>query len=364
MRQSDLLYFTKRERRAILIILSVVVIWHLSFSYLKDMTVFSTDVALFEKEVLAYEHSLKSNLRSVLEVPTFDANKVSADSLILYGLKPSVAERWVNYRSALGVFSSLGDVHKIFGIDTSWVQMHKEKIVFTTRGGTTRKSNDRKPSQIHYRVFNPNKASSEDLRALGFSPLSVSAIMGYRKKGGRFKVPEDLLYIYGVDEALVRNIRAYVKIDSGDLVEEPVVDVTREPTGTDKPILDINRANVYQWQSLRGIGPVLAARIVNFRESLGGFYSISQIAETYGLPDSTFRAIVPFLKQSEVPRKIMMNKITLDSLRTHPYIDWKQSSILINYRNQHGGLTSVSDLYDIKVFDSLFIEKIAPYLSF
>ncbi|NJL77073.1 MAG: helix-hairpin-helix domain-containing protein, partial [Saprospiraceae bacterium] len=37
-----------------------------------------------------------------------------------------------------------------------------------------------------------------------------------------------------------------------------------------------------------------ANRIVKFREALGGFASVEQVAETYQLPDSTFQKIKPF----------------------------------------------------------------------
>ena len=61
-------------------------------------------------------------------------------------------------------------------------------------------------------------------------------------------------------------------------------------------IIDVNTADTSAFISLPGIGSKLAARIVTFREKLGGFYSVEQIGETYGLPDSTFQKIKQWLK--------------------------------------------------------------------
>ena len=44
--------------------------------------------------------------------------------------------------------------------------------------------------------------------------------------------------------------------------------------------VDINTADTTAFISLPGIGSKLAARIVNFRDKLGGFYSIDQVGET------------------------------------------------------------------------------------
>ncbi|MBK6949695.1 MAG: helix-hairpin-helix domain-containing protein [Haliscomenobacter sp.] len=53
--------------------------------------------------------------------------------------------------------------------------------------------------------------------------------------------------------------------------------------------LEVNTSDSIAWESLPGIGPVLASRILKFRQRLGGFAFVDQVRETYGLPDSTFK---------------------------------------------------------------------------
>jgi competence protein ComEA len=61
-------------------------------------------------------------------------------------------------------------------------------------------------------------------------------------------------------------------------------------------VVDINAADTTALIALPGIGSKLAARIVAFRNKLGGFHSVAQIKEVYGLRDSVFTRLMPYLK--------------------------------------------------------------------
>lgn len=129
-------------------------------------------------------------------------------------------------------------------------------------------------------------------------------------------------------------------------------------------VVDINAADTAVFIALPGIGPVLAARIVLFREKLGGFHSVGQIGEVYGLPDSVFRRLQPWLRcDSAVVRKIPLNTAEKDRLAAHPYIGWGEAKAIINYRRQHGPFRSLAALNRIVALDTAVLEKIRPYLS-
>jgi competence ComEA-like helix-hairpin-helix protein len=114
---------------------------------------------------------------------------------------------------------------------------------------------------------------------------------------------------------------------------------------------------------LPGIGPKLASRINSFREKLGGFYSIDQVAETYGLPDSTFQKIRPYLKFSGEVKKINVNRATREELSSHPYIRWKMAGAITEYRKQHGDFAKLEDLKKVFLVDDAAFLKMLPYLS-
>lgn len=129
-------------------------------------------------------------------------------------------------------------------------------------------------------------------------------------------------------------------------------------------IIDINLADTAAFIALPGIGSKLASRIVLFREKLGGFYSVKQIAEVYGLKDSVYQKIVSYLKcDAAAVRKLHINIAGKDELKQHPYIRWQIAEAEVAYREQHGRFNSLNDLAKINLIDSVVLTKMIPYLS-
>jgi competence ComEA-like helix-hairpin-helix protein len=129
-------------------------------------------------------------------------------------------------------------------------------------------------------------------------------------------------------------------------------------------LIPVNSTDTAALIALPGIGSKLAARIISFREKLGGFYSVEQIGETYGLPDSTFQKIKGRLQVEESTiRKINLNTATKDELKVHPYIRWHLANAIVEYRNQHGSFKSLEELKNIVLIDEAIFAKMIPYLS-
>ena len=129
--------------------------------------------------------------------------------------------------------------------------------------------------------------------------------------------------------------------------------------------LDINSADTSAFIALPGIGSKLAARIVAFREKLGGFYDVRQVGEVYGLQDSVLQKLMPLLKcDDQLVRKININNAGKDELKTHPYIRWELADVLIAFRNAHGSFSSAKDLSKIDMIDDDMLNRIMPYISF
>ena len=83
--------------------------------------------------------------------------------------------------------------------------------------------------------------------------------------------------------------------------------------------IDLNSSDSSELVKLPGIGPVFAAKIMRYRDNLGGFSDVSQLMEIAGLPDSLMEW---FVVTDTVPvRKLLVNTATLAELRRHPYID-------------------------------------------
>ncbi|MEO6134679.1 MAG: helix-hairpin-helix domain-containing protein [Ginsengibacter sp.] len=217
--------------------------------------------------------------------------------------------------------------------------------------------------------FDPNKATEADWIKLGVREKTALTIQKYISKGGKFRTAEDLKKVYGLNKLDVDRLVPFVKI------EEPENKYAsfEKKENTNAPFsykprtivnVDINLADTTAYIALPGIGSKLSLRIISFRDKLGGFYSIEQVAETFLLPDSTFLKIKPFLVLSNMSvRKININTALLDELKAHPYIRYTIAKVIVEYRNQHGNFTTVEQLKKINLITEEIFQKVKPYLT-
>lgn len=233
------------------------------------------------------------------------------------------------------------------------------------------------PARLFY--FDPNTISADGWKQLGLRSKTIGTILKYLSKGGRFYDALDLKKIYGLRAEEYARLKRYIRINKPAKGEDAGASQKRTPyyareepyqrqssnniRSPAKRIIDINTADTTDWINLPGIGSKLAARIVAFRERLGGFYDVEQIRETYGLADSTFQKILPLLaKGNHSIKKININSVNVETLKQHPYIKWNIASAIIRYREQHGPFTSLESLLQIAAITPDVYKKILPYL--
>lgn len=217
--------------------------------------------------------------------------------------------------------------------------------------------------------FDPNTLPAAGWIKLGIREKTANTIQNYISKGGRFYKPEDISKIWGLHEDEVNRLLPYIRIE-----EKPAAVYNKNPNPGDantytKPTYkiipcDVNSGDTAAFIALPGIGSKLAARIVAFREKLGGFYKTDQLAETYGLPDSTFQKIKSRLVigNSNV-KKLNINTATADELKTHPYLRYNIANAIVQYRTQHGSFSSVAEIKKIMLITDEIYDKAAPYLT-
>jgi competence ComEA-like helix-hairpin-helix protein len=80
----------------------------------------------------------------------------------------------------------------------------------------------------------------------------------------------------------------------------PAVPRTPPPTGGRAPV-DLNRATSEELQRLPGIGPGLAARIVDARRRRGSFGSVDELRRVRGIGDTTLARVRPLLAVGPAP---------------------------------------------------------------
>ncbi|MBN8785856.1 MAG: helix-hairpin-helix domain-containing protein [Terrimonas sp.] len=213
--------------------------------------------------------------------------------------------------------------------------------------------------------FDPNTLPASGWKKLGLQEKTIATIANYLDKGGKFRKPEELSKIYGLRKTDYERLAPYVKIE-GIYHREGKLPVEMPVQHEQKHIkaIDINKADTIMFIALPGIGSKLANRIINFRQKLGGFYTVDQLAEVYGLPDSTFQKIRPKLVcDSKDIHKININTATLDELKAHPYIKYQVANAVIQYRNQHGEYTFAGALRQVQLITDDIFAKIEPYIT-
>ncbi|MEN9524627.1 MAG: hypothetical protein RLZZ256_11 [Bacteroidota bacterium] len=224
--------------------------------------------------------------------------------------------------------------------------------------------------------FDPNRTRAADWIEMGLPARTARTIENYLSKGGRFRKKEDLKKIWGLQQTDYERLAPFIELETSPARQEYQQTWNNQlpktgssnPFGSKaekRPILDLNRSDSAAWESLPGIGPGYARRIIRYRERLGGFISPDQVGETYQFPDSVFQRIRPWLKDDGEGsvRRLDLNTVSIDTLGRHPYCGFAKARVIVRYREQHGSFKSFDELMNIQVLDSQWIARIRPYLN-
>ncbi|PCJ82362.1 MAG: hypothetical protein COA49_02395 [Bacteroidetes bacterium] len=137
----------------------------------------------------------------------------------------------------------------------------------------------------------------------------------------------------------------------------------RKPSLPAPNSLDINTIDSISLESLPVFGPVLSGRTIKFRDALGGFHSIDQLREVYGLDSIAFNKVSNWFKLSaEDVALICVDTASWDIMRRHPYIGVKGARIIERYRRHHD-LIEISDVRSIPQMNDSIWAVWSPYIK-
>lgn len=178
-------------------------------------------------------------------------------------------------------------------------------------------------------LFDPNVVSENELYAIGLPEKLIHNILNYRRAGGKFYSKESLKKLYAINDSMYSVLEPYVLITNTNRAEIPVKSIHTKPSSTysyfkNKICVDLNKADSTELEQLKGIGKVLASRIVRYRHRLGGFYSVEQLKEVYGLKDSLYQFIIEknqlFVDTTAI-LKIPIRTADFKRMIRHPYFN-------------------------------------------
>lgn len=378
-------YYSRTERNAVIILLSLSIFVCILPTFLPIFErKTSTDFTEFRSQIAQFNFSLKAENWNFLETDldnintvlfAFNPNTASKEDFEKLGLSHRIAQTIINYRTKGGFFRQTNDFKRIYGLSAADFERLAPYIRLENEQKEKGKIAPIPPpysSQIslNLHAFDPNTAPETELLAMGLSQNIVTTLSKFRQKGGFFRKKEDFQKIYGVTPELYLSIEPYIQIAENQINRDKIKDASITNTNSiNVPTLpkriDPNSATEADWLQLRGIGRIFAARIVEYRDKLGGFVTPYQLKEINGLPDSTYQYILPLLNPIAPTsfRKLKINRVTLEELR-HPYISRKQAEIIIRYRANHSIFTNILDLQKIGIMSNDNLERLRPYLDF
>lgn len=351
--------FSSSERRGIflfsLLLFGLVVTYFLLPYFIKNESVVDNE---FRNKVNALLAQNKEEITEVSRLEEnlfeFNPNTISLQELLALGLSQKQAQTIINYRAKGGRFYKKEDFKKIYSISNKLYDKLSPYIVFNHQiEKEITIENEALPVQDSLFYFNPNTVSLKELTLLGFSDKQAATFVNFRNKGGKFYTPEDVKKVYGITDNLYQKIVSYIEIPQKENISLANNDF----------IIEINSATAEEFKQISGIGEKISARIVTYRDKLGGFYSVEHLAEVYGIElDLINKNKSHFTIDKNKIKKINLNKVSIDEFYKHPYISFNDARKIVNFREVHGLFTTVNEIKTNDLVKDEVYSKIVNYL--
>jgi DNA uptake protein ComE-like DNA-binding protein len=349
--------YSRSDRNALLILSGLIFLSIIAIIILRNIDPKPMYTAEEYEEMMEYWTDIVYGNRKSQSLFKFNPNTIPDSVLDSLDIPAAIKQNILSYRKAGGTFKTCADLQKIYGMNDSIYNVVKPYIVIEKRSKKSRTLPVKKRGGNNSGYFDPNFADSAKLDEFGFNKFQTKNILKYRKSGGYFKNPDDLLKIYGVDSTLLEQIKTHIKIK--ERTNPEIVENTHEVLR-----IELNAADSVGLVKLRGVGPVYAKRIIKYRNLLGGYYSKSQLLEVYNFPEETYREIEKYIfVDSTAIRKIRINFAEYNDLLRHPYLNKKQAKALLKYREQNGPFENIAAILLVTEVDSVLYFKISPYLT-
>ena len=160
--------------------------------------------------------------------------------------------------------------------------------------------------------------------------------------------------------------------------EKKVIDTTRLEnvllasstdliTISNQPIYkrDLNRALAIDLKTIRGIGPVLSERIIEYGHSLNGYTDVNQLYRVYGLDSIVVDRIKEaFEIKSDTIIPMNIRLASREELNTLPYLSSSEIEWLISLRDRPEGLGSKEFVTNLLLKTLNKNKKLLVYLTY
>jgi DNA uptake protein ComE-like DNA-binding protein len=224
--------------------------------------------------------------------------------------------------------------------------------------------------------FDPNQIDSVTFVRLGLPRWMARNLIRYRQKGGKFRKPEDFKKLYGLKPEQFEQLAPYIIINEPPTSPPPrqtvslLIDtmartkrdsILYQPKYSEGTTLDLNQADTTELKMIPGVGSYIARRIVQYRSKLGGYYSVEQLSEINLRADLLKKW---FTLQTKDIRPLNLNRSGIERLNAHPYLNFYQAKVIVEYKKKRGKLKSLQELSLYEEFTKEDMERLAYYVAF
>jgi competence protein ComEA len=202
----------------------------------------------------------------------------------------------------------------------------------------------------------------DDLRSLGMEAKDAAVIWQQKQKGLKLYHIHDVDSISGISNASKQILKNRLRFFES---KKYFNSQERKPyVPTEITLVDLNTADTTAIDEIKGIGTGTAKRVLKYRERLGGYISIEQLKEVWGLDSAAFEILKKRIRiQENSQKRININTADVQTLGKHPYIGYSLAKLIVNYRLQHGNYTDVKELLNIHVMNEEILSKIESYIG-
>lgn len=219
--------------------------------------------------------------------------------------------------------------------------------------------------------FNPNFITDYKGYKLGMSVAEIDRLQAFRKQNKYVNSASEFQNVTKISDSLLAVMAPYFKFpdwvkNKKEFKKYKNDAYTSFPKKEKLAVIDINQATQEDLIKINGIGEAISARILKYKESLGGFVSMEQMKDIWGLSPEVIEKLNSHFKILAVSnvKKIDINNASVKELSQFPYFNYQQARQIVTFRSMNGDFKNIQDLTKIK---GLSIEKaniIALYLAF
>jgi DNA uptake protein ComE-like DNA-binding protein len=220
-------------------------------------------------------------------------------------------------------------------------------------------------------LFNPNFITDYKGYKLGMSVKEIDRLLAFRKQNKYVNSPKEFQNVTKISDSLLNVMAPYFKFPDWVNNKKEFKEFKKYPNQAfakkEKIVLiDINQASKEDLIKIYGIGEAISLRILKQKESLGGFVSMEQMKDVWGLSPEVIENLNIHFKVSVLPnfKKIDINNASLKELSQFYYFRYALAKEIVTYRSMRGNINNIEDLTKIKGFPVDKAKIIGLYLDF